>query len=204
MGFAPDGGLVKLSLAEFRAMNNLFRQALQKWYEFPIFRSLGLADQPGDVLEIGCGSGYGAVLLASLHPRSYLGVDLMPEQIALAQKRGLDGVQFIVSDATNLSQFPSESKDTVVIFGVLHHIPPWRKVIGECARVLRPDGRIFLEEPDNSLIDHCERVFHWGHPGADLSLPALEACLVENGFKITGRKRAFSFGHYCAQKQERA
>ena len=193
---------MKLSLAEFRAMNNPFRQALQKGYEFPIFKSLGLADQPGDVLEIGCGSGYGAVLLTSLHPRSYVGVDLMPEQIALAQKRGLDGVQFFVSDATNLSHFPSESKDTVVIFGVLHHIPPWRKVIGECARVLRPGGHIFLEEPDNNLIDRWEKVFHWGHPGADLSLPALEACLVENGFKITGRKRAFSFGHYSAQKQD--
>jgi ubiquinone/menaquinone biosynthesis C-methylase UbiE len=128
----------------------------------------------------------------------------MPEQIALAQKRGLDGVQFFVADATNLSQFPSESKDTVVIFGVLHHIPPWRKVIGECARVLRPGGHIFLEEPDNSLIDHCERAFHWGHPGADLSLPALEAFLVENGFKITGCKHAFSFGHYSAQKQDHA
>ena len=194
---------MKVSLAEFRAMNNLFRQVLQKWYEFPIFRSFGLGDarivnQTGDVLEIGCGSGYGAVLLASLHPRSYVGVDLTPEQIALAQNAVLDGVQFIVSDATNLSQFPTGSKDMVVIFGVLHHIPSWRKVIGECARVLRPDGRIFLEEPDNSLIDHCERVFHGGHPGADLSLPALEACLVANGFKITGRKRAFSFEHYCA------
>jgi ubiquinone/menaquinone biosynthesis C-methylase UbiE len=195
---------MKLSLAEFRAMNNPIRQALQRWYEFPIFRSLGLADQPGNVLEIGCGSGYGAVLLASLHPHSYVGVDLMPEQIALAQKRGLDGAQFIVSDATNLSQIPSESKDTVVIFGVLHHIPPWRIVIVECARVLRLGGRIFLEEPDNSLIDHWEKVFHWGHPDADLSLPALEACLVENGFKITGRKHAFSFGHYSAQRRDHA
>ena len=42
---------MKLSLAEFRAMNNPIRQALQRWYEFPIFRSLGLADQPGNVLE---------------------------------------------------------------------------------------------------------------------------------------------------------
>jgi ubiquinone/menaquinone biosynthesis C-methylase UbiE len=195
---------MKLSLAEFRAMNNPFRQALQKRYEFPSFQSLGLADQPGDVLALGCGSEYGAVLLASLHPCSYVGVDLMQEQIALAQKRGLDDVQFFVADAANLSQFPSESKDMVVIFGVLHHIPPWRKVIGECARVLRPGGHIFLEEPDNSLIDHCERAFHWGHPGADLSLPALEAFLVENGFKITGCKHAFSFGHYSAQKQDHA
>ena len=192
---------MKLSLAEFRAMNNPFRQALQRGYEFPIFKSLGLADQPGDVLEIGCGSGYGAVLLASLHPRSYVGVYLMPEQIALARKRGLDDAQFLVSDATDLSQISSESKDAVVIFGVLHHIPPWRKVIKECARILRPDGFFFLEEPDNSLINRWEKVFHWGHPGADLSLPALEACLTENGFKITGRRRAFSFGHYSAQKQ---
>jgi ubiquinone/menaquinone biosynthesis C-methylase UbiE len=195
---------MKLNLAEFRAMNNPFRQALQRWYEFPVFQSLGLADQPGDVLEIGCGSGYGAVLLASLHPRSYVGVDLMPEQIALAQKRGLAGTRFFVSDATDMSQIPSESKDIVVIFGVLHHIPPWRKVIRECARVLRPGGRIFLEEPDNSLIDRWERIFHWGHPGADLSLAVLETWMAENGFKITGRKRSFSFGHYSAQKQTHA
>jgi hypothetical protein len=56
-------------------------------------------------------------------PRRYLGVDIMPEQIALAQKLNLPGFQFSLADATDLSQVAETSKDVVVIFNVLHHIP---------------------------------------------------------------------------------
>jgi ubiquinone/menaquinone biosynthesis C-methylase UbiE len=81
-----------------------------------------LTGQEGDILEIGCGSGYGAVLLSELRPKSYVGIDLMPEQIALAHQRRLPNAEFMVQDAAQLP-FADESKDVVVIFGVLHHIP---------------------------------------------------------------------------------
>jgi ubiquinone/menaquinone biosynthesis C-methylase UbiE len=122
-------------------MNSGGRRLVQRWIEFPLFRRLGLKAEGQDVLEVGCGAGYGAVLIGRLRPRSYVGVDLMPEQIELAQARGLPGAEFLVMDAAEMGRIDDASKDCVVIFGILHHIPKWREVLRECHRVLRPGGR---------------------------------------------------------------
>ena len=63
---------MKLSEKEFKAMNDPFRQFLQRKIEFPLFQRLGLVEQNQDMLEIGCGSGYGAELLFTLNPASYI------------------------------------------------------------------------------------------------------------------------------------
>ena len=119
-------------------MNSTVRRFLQRTVEFPLFRQMGLTDEQRDILEIGCGSGYGAVLLAALAPRSYIGIDLMPEQIDLAQQRHLAQAEFRVQDATDLSCFAAETKDIVVVFGMLHHIPNgqplFKNVIAFCDR----------------------------------------------------------------------
>ena len=138
---------MRLSNREFRAMNNPVRRFFQRRVEFPTFRRMGLEAGGKDVLEIGCGSGYGAVLLSSLQPRSYIGIDLMAEQIELARRIELPGAVFHIMDATDLAAFEDASKDLVVIFGILHHIPRWPQVIKEARRVLRTGGEIFLEEP---------------------------------------------------------
>ena len=50
---------MRLTDREFRGMNNAVRRFFQRRLEFPVFRWLGLTAQDQDVLEIGCGSGYG-------------------------------------------------------------------------------------------------------------------------------------------------
>ncbi len=192
---------MRLSDKEFRAMNSAARRFLQRTVEFPLFRKMGLTDERRDILEIGCGSGYGAVLLATLSPRSYIGVDIMPEQIALAQKRQLARAEFMLRDATDLSCFPDETKDIAVIFGILHHVPPWRTVIQECHRVLRKGGELFVEEPDGRFMAGVQRLFPEAHPKeAFFQLRDLEAHLEAQGFTILERRWAFGFGFYCAQK----
>lgn len=194
---------MRLSEPEFRAMNTAARRCLQRTVELPNFRSLGLKSKPGRLLEIGCGSGYGASLLLSLEPTSYTGVDLMPEQIALAKARCLPRAEFHIQDASDLSLIIDHSIDTIVIFGVLHHIPAWRQVVGECARVLRQGGRLFLEEPGAGLLRRWERFFHWGHADPLIfTLEELEAHLQTCAFTITARRRFLGFGSYAAQAGE--
>ena len=41
---------------------------------------------------------------------------------------------------------PNEAFDAVFGFGVLHHVPDWRRALAEVARVLRIGGIYFLEE----------------------------------------------------------
>jgi ubiquinone/menaquinone biosynthesis C-methylase UbiE len=191
---------MRLSNIEFKAMNNAARRLLQRTVEYPLFRRMGLTEQNCDILEIGCGSGYGAVLLSHLRPKSYVGIDLMPEQIALAHQRRLPNAEFMVQDAAQLP-FADESKDVVVIFGVLHHIPPWRKVVSEIYRVLRRGGRFFVEEPDGAVVAKFDRVFAWGHtPDALFLLSDFERSLQATGFALLGRRYVMGFGWYHARK----
>ncbi|MBE7555852.1 MAG: methyltransferase domain-containing protein [Anaerolineales bacterium] len=182
-------------------MNRPFRQFLQRTVEFPLLQRLGLREEGQDILEVGCGSGYGAVLLARLHPHGYVGIDLMPEQIALAQNRKLTNAEFLVRDAADLHCCWDGSKDVVVIFGVLHHIPAWREVITEIHRVLKPGGKLFVEEPDGRYVGTFDRFFHWGHPPAGLfRLKDFETYLSGHGFKIHRRVRTLGFGLYALEK----
>jgi ubiquinone/menaquinone biosynthesis C-methylase UbiE len=158
---------------------------------------MGLEAGGKDVLEIGCGSGYGAVLLSSLLPRSYVGIDLMPEQIDLARRINLQNATFHVMDATDLAAFEDASKDLVVIFGILHHIPRWPQVLEETRRVLREGGEIFLEEPSEFLIRPWDRLFKWGPPSdAQFGLSVLELELEHAGFDLERRKKRHFFGYY--------
>ncbi len=172
---------MKLSDVEFRAMNTLWRRWGQTYFELPLFQHLGLDVKNKAVLEIGCGNGYGAFLLNQLGPKSYIGLDVMEEQIAIARTK-YPQYQFLVQDAADLSQFADASKDVVIIFGVLHHIPEWRKVIDEIARVLRPNGSLFLEEPRGVDIKLFDFFFRWGHPDSDFGLKALEEHLQTHNF----------------------
>jgi ubiquinone/menaquinone biosynthesis C-methylase UbiE len=192
---------VKLSDKEFRAMGTPLRRVFQRLVEYPNFVRMGLRTGAADVLEIGCGSGYGATLLYRQPPSSYLGVDLMPEQLELAHKLSLPGAEFHLADATHLSGIGDASRDVAVIFGVLHHIVEWRQAVGECRRVLRPGGRLFVEEPDAGFILAWERLFHWGHPDEMLRLRQLERELSQNGFRITSKLWLFGFAVYAAQKE---
>jgi ubiquinone/menaquinone biosynthesis C-methylase UbiE len=148
-----------------------------------MFQRLGLDVKDKDVLEIGCGNGYGGYLLNQLGPKSYIGLDVMEEQIEIA-KKNQPQYKFIVQDATDLSQFADASKDVVIIFGVLHHIPEWRKVIDEIRRVLKPNGDLFLEEPRGVDVRAFDFVFKWGHPDTDFGLKALEEYLKSHGFRF--------------------
>ena len=177
---------MKLSAPEFRAMQSLPRKMGQRFFELPILRQMGLDLQNKDVLEIGCGSGYGAYLLNQLDPKSYIGLDVMDEQIALAKKQ-YPQYQFIVQGAEDLSQFADASEDAVIIFGVLHHIPDWRKAIDEINRVLKPNGSLFLEEPRGVDIKAFDAFFRWGHPDTDFGLQAMETHLTSRQLVIQSK-----------------
>jgi ubiquinone/menaquinone biosynthesis C-methylase UbiE len=193
------GAQMKLSTPEFRAMQSMPRKWGQRWFEMPIFRRMGLNLKGRDVLEIGCGSGYGAHLLNQLGPKSYLGLDVMTEQLDLA-KRNYPQFQFITQDAEDLSQFQNESKDVVVIFGVLHHIPNWRRTIDEIQRVLKQGGSLFLEEPRGVDLKFFDFLFRWGHPQTDFGLKALEAHLASRGLLIQNKQWTPLLTMYHIQK----
>ncbi|WP_164998188.1 class I SAM-dependent methyltransferase [Neobittarella massiliensis] len=70
------------------------------------------------VIELGCGTGYYAMYF-SAQCKTYVGVDLTPENIELlnqkAAARGLNNVTGVVGDATTLNGIPSASFDVVLV-----------------------------------------------------------------------------------------
>jgi len=193
---------MKLTTAEFRAMNSPARRLMQRSVEWPMFLHLGLGKCAGkDVVELGCGSGYGATLICRLSPRSYVGFDVMPEQIALAEKRALAHATFQVGDASHMQAVADQSKDVVVMFGILHHVVLWEQAISECHRMLRTGGVLLVEEPDAWALRRWDRIFRWDHPQAGFSLASMERVFDSNGWVLDKRiKVPGCFGWYRARK----
>jgi 2-polyprenyl-3-methyl-5-hydroxy-6-metoxy-1,4-benzoquinol methylase len=105
-----------------------------------------------DVLDAGCGTGYGCALLAERGgARHCLGVDISEEAVAEARGAYGDGerIEFSVGDVTALDA-PDASIDVVTCFETIEHVTgeAQRKLLAECARVLRPGGMLLLSSPN--------------------------------------------------------
>ena len=94
-----------------------------------------------DVLEIGCGFGYVSDYLSKEYKMNVTGTDFDPEQVRGALNLFAENkmLRFQTEDAASLS-FNDNSFDLVISQYLFHHIPEWRKAIGEVARVLRSGG----------------------------------------------------------------
>lgn len=109
-----------------------------------------------DVLEIGCGTGVHARLLAAAGAR-LSAVDLTPTAVELTKARlALHGLDADVreADAEQLP-FPDDSFNFVWSWGVIHHSLHTDRVVAEIARVLRPGGRLAL------MIYHRSSITYW-------------------------------------------
>lgn len=100
------------------------------------------------VLDIGCGLGGGARWLAQNLDCLVLGLTLSPVQAQIAtettRQAGLcDKVFYEVSDASQLD-FAPESFDAIWVVECSEHLPDKRRFIADCARILKPDGRLAL------------------------------------------------------------
>jgi SAM-dependent methyltransferase len=98
-----------------------------------------------DVLEIGCGMGTHAAMLARLGAQ-LTAIDLTQRAVEVTRRRfdlfGLDG-RIQRADAERLP-FDDRSSDTVWSWGVIHHSSRFENCISEIARVLRPGGHLTL------------------------------------------------------------
>jgi ubiquinone/menaquinone biosynthesis C-methylase UbiE len=113
---------------------------------------LGDIDWPTDaqVVEIGCGTGPVARVLAALDaPASVLGLDPSPILIERAREIAPDDpkLSFEVGDARNLA-FGDGTFDVVVLHTALCHIPEPQSALTEAYRVLKPGGWIAIFDGD--------------------------------------------------------
>jgi 2-polyprenyl-3-methyl-5-hydroxy-6-metoxy-1,4-benzoquinol methylase len=106
-------------------------------------------DRGAEILDIACGSGALIFLARRLGYRNIRGVDISPEQIALAKRLGIVGVD-LADGIEILRSAVSASFDALVSYDILEHLDKGTvlEVATQAHRVLRPEGRWLIHAPN--------------------------------------------------------
>lgn len=104
------------------------------------------------VLDLACGSGYGAAYLAQRTGASVVGGDLSSEAIAICREswRDIPNLRFEQVDGTSLP-YDDDFFDKVVSFETIEHTTSYRELIAEYVRVLKPEGKLFISTPNRTI-----------------------------------------------------
>ncbi len=104
-----------------------------------------------DLLEVGCGIGWGTREL-SHHVRRIVAIEIDRERIGIAKKWfSKEGILYIMGDGCSLP-FKGESFDVVVSLEVIEHIEDQRGYLREIRRVLKEGGLAIISTPNREVI----------------------------------------------------
>ncbi|MFZ1177864.1 MAG: class I SAM-dependent methyltransferase [Mycobacterium sp.] len=144
-----------------------------------VYQRLAARCAGADVLEAGCGEGYGADLIAGV-ARRVVAVDYDEAAVAHVRSR-YPSVDVMQANLAKLP-LPDASVDVVVNFQVIEHLWDQAQFVAECARVLRPEGLLMVSTPNRITFspgrDTPINPFHTRELNAD----ELTALLVDAGF----------------------
>jgi 2-polyprenyl-3-methyl-5-hydroxy-6-metoxy-1,4-benzoquinol methylase len=108
---------------------------------------LSSVEQGDRVLDVGCGEGWFCAALAELGVVNVLGVDVAAEAVRRARAR-YPRLRFEVSGESELPVDDGQV-DVIWLGEVIEHVRDGLGLLGECARVLAPGGRLLLTTPDH-------------------------------------------------------
>lgn len=113
----------------------------------------------GTIVDLGCGTGRIAILLAQADPAArVVALDIAKHMLAVAHKNIQaaelgDRIDLVLGDAKRLSEIASGSIAAVVSNSIVHHIPDPSTVLAEIVRVIEPGGIAFVRDlfrPDSA------------------------------------------------------
>lgn len=189
---------MKLNWAERWVVNNPIR-VLEQGFHVRWFRKVRPLAPSDVVLEVGCGRGAGAVLtMEELKPARVHAMDLDLRMILKGVKyvppRLRSRISFYVGDLEALPHGGS-SMDAVFCYGVLHHVPDWRRAVAELYRILKPGGALYLEELYPALYQNFITRRLLAHPARDRFRSAdLRGALSRTGFAMLDALEIKSIG----------
>jgi ubiquinone/menaquinone biosynthesis C-methylase UbiE len=162
-----------------------------------------LAVQPGErLLEIGCGPGTGLKLIAETTPgiEAITGLDLSRKMLRQSQRKQISPIpHYIQGDGAHLP-LASEAFETLFSAFTLELFSEEdiHKVLGECRRVLKPNGRLGIVSLVGSPRTISVRLYELAHrlfPVAVDCRPIPVAELLEqNGFYIQTAEKTLNWG----------
>ncbi|MEA5391675.1 methyltransferase domain-containing protein [Cyanobium gracile UHCC 0139] len=165
---------------DFRAAKAAFVHELVRW------SGLDRLPPGSRVLDVGCGIGGSARILARDYGFEVLGISISPVQIARAREltpADLPGCRFAVMDALAL-ELPDAGFDAVWSVEAGPHMPDKQRYADEMLRVLKPGGALAVadwnrRDPHVAPMNRLERwvmrqlLDQWAHPEF-ASIPSLK------------------------------
>jgi 2-polyprenyl-3-methyl-5-hydroxy-6-metoxy-1,4-benzoquinol methylase len=160
-------------IPEYNLRSKIYLEHVNRYY----FSSQFVRNK--DVLDIACGSGYGARILFDSGANSVLGVDISEESIGYCRNK-YPNIDFSVGSVDNIP-CKDKSFDTIVSFETLEHVDTKKqeRFMQEINRVLRDDGVFILSTP-NALVYEKGNEFHV----KELTPEELDALLKKYGFEF--------------------
>lgn len=104
-----------------------------------------------DVVEAACGTGQGLGYLSKIS-NTFEGGDFSAEILKIA--RNYYGEKIILKqfDAQEMP-YEDKSKDIILLFEAIYYLPDAEKFVKECARILRPGGKVLIATANKDLYD---------------------------------------------------
>jgi len=168
-----------------------------------------------EVLELGCGSGSTAMLLAK-HVKHMTASDISGKMIEFGQEKawndGIENISFVHTPAGS-SVFEGKSYDVVMAYNVVHLIKGPASVLKQVHRMLKPDGLFITKTP---CVGDCPFYWRWlinvmrlvGYaPYVNyLKQVQLERMIEQSGFKIveTGNYPSSPMGRFIVARKVQA
>lgn len=171
--------------------NSLWATVLGKLlYLLPILRREVEADirflkavPNGRLLDVGCGDGE---WLVSMHTLGWQveGIDFDCQAVEAARQRGVRAKCGILQQQA----FPDKSFDAVTLNHVIEHVSEPVQTVAECARILKPGGKLILLTPNSTSLSH--RLFKDNWRGLEpprhlhlFSMGSIQQLLIMGGFQ---------------------
>jgi 2-polyprenyl-3-methyl-5-hydroxy-6-metoxy-1,4-benzoquinol methylase len=102
------------------------------------------------VLDAGCGTAYGAVILAAAGASEVVGVDVATDVLDTARPQVPENVTLEPGDVTALP-YGDGRFDLIVCFEVIEHLPQPNRALDEFRRLLSSDGLVAVSSPNRDV-----------------------------------------------------
>ncbi len=147
----------------------------------------------GEILDIGCGTGFFLAELEEKHPGS-VGLDISHEMLKVSDEY-VPGARLVTGDAEKMP-FRDRRFDAVFCKGSLHHTRDHVGFLANCKRLLREDGVLIMSEPcnDNPIIRVARKLLykksqHFDEGDEGFTKKGILRLCDEAGFEVTRVKK---------------
>ena len=138
------------------------------------------------VLDVGCGEGYGAHLLAQ-HAKEVVAIDRDKKTIQQAKRRyDLPNLSFHIQDVAEISAYSAHPFDVICCFHVIEHLKTPEQFLVEAGkRLSAPSGILLISTPNRHSPFRRSTDFHWPYHEREYTTDELRKLLLTRFKDVT-------------------